>query len=604
LQFIVTAFDLENFLKDRYCGNSQKKSRVNDESKRRKSLHQDQGKASEISLKIYRDLESIVDSYVSTQTAKSLNEFASQQNASAADPGKGVQQDLTNKSIPAGRIRRKDSTNSTEKSNIATHDSNEDGKGRVQFPNTLEYGNGHFMEYGMGLPWTMLQNPSTVADSGKGIMATGAKSDVGRNVISGNAVNHVLGPFPSSGDLWIQSYMKFLNSSSNLKEPGKRSLKLPVKEELQDEKDAKTKSIARIEEQADMAQEVPRGESGIERPGRPPSYDGMVKWCVDLKRFLSQKDVMLTIEDVIPLVNNKSIYDAGTQAKHKKSLVGSTLRKRVVGIYGISWSQVATSEDKDLHKKITNASIMHAAKILMDRKGFNANGRTAGMSDEAIKNQAIALEDSQSLGDDGTGNNLGKDLQQHNRQGGSHDSKVQNSTKDNRETIICVPQNIPESPELSHIIRKSKHQFLAFEEVALLLKSASQGILPVSLQVNYRPCSGTLYLINRSKVAKFRCDGYHFRKRETHTRKLLPSKEKLNCYYAGGPGDEIQRRSYWLLTESNEEAKDSSNRLQDIVLIHYIERKSQDGDDEVTKLMFEKSLLEQKIAEINQKLNG
>ena len=602
MRFIRTAFELENFLKDRYSGNSQKKSRVNDESKGRRSWHEDQGQTNEISFKIYRELEGIVDSYVSTQTAKSLNEFASHQNASVVDPLKGAQHDVTNKSL-AGSLGRNYSSNATEKSDAPTRASNVDAKGKQQLPRSVEYGNGHFMEYGMGLPWTMLQNPSTVADNSNGIMTTGVKSDVGRSVISGNAVNHVLGPF-ASGDMWIQSYMKFLNSASNMEESRKNSLKAPVKQELNAEKDGHKKPVARIEEQAIMTQDVPRGDTGVERPGRPPSYDEMVKWCVDLKRFLSQKDVMLTIEDVIPLVNNNLIYQTGTQANHRKLLVGSTLRKRVMGIYGITWSQVATSEDKDLHKKIANPDIMHAAKILMERKGFNANGRTAGMSDEPNKEQSIAFEDTHSPGDDDTDNKVGKDQQQGTRQGGSQESKTQNNTKDRRETTICVPQNIPESPELSHIIRKSKHQFLAFEEVALLLKSASQGILPVSLQVNYRPCSGTLYLINRSKVAKFRCDGYHFRKRETHTRKLLSSKEKLNCYYAGGPGDEIQRRSYWLLIESNEEAENSSNRLQDIVLIHYMERKSPDGDDEMTKLMFEKSLLEQKIAEINEKLNG
>lgn len=35
---------------------------------------------------------------------------------------------------------------------------------------------------------------------------------------------------------------------------------------------------------------------GGDRPGRPPSYDDMVRWCVDLKRCLWQRHVPLTIE--------------------------------------------------------------------------------------------------------------------------------------------------------------------------------------------------------------------------------------------------------------------------------------------------------------------
>jgi hypothetical protein len=108
-----------------------------------------------------------------------------------------------------------------------------------------------------------------------------------------------------------------------------------------------------------------------DRPGRPPSYDIMVRWCVNLKRCLWQRHVPLTIEEAIAMVNDPALC-ARPPALSEKSrvLVASTLRKRVLGIYKITWSQIATDADPGLHDEVVDPSVHVAAGIKLKRHGM------------------------------------------------------------------------------------------------------------------------------------------------------------------------------------------------------------------------------------------
>jgi hypothetical protein len=115
-----------------------------------------------------------------------------------------------------------------------------------------------------------------------------------------------------------------------------------------------------------------------DRPGRPPSYDVMVRWCVNLKRSLWQRHVPLTIEEAVTMVNDPALC-ARPPALSEKSrvLVASTLRKRVLGIYKITWSQVATDADPGLHEEVTDPSVHAAAGIKLKKHGMEP-GRPGG----------------------------------------------------------------------------------------------------------------------------------------------------------------------------------------------------------------------------------
>lgn len=459
-----------------------------------------------------------------------------------------------------------------------------------------------------GLSWPMLQNPSTVTDHSKDRKLSMIVSECARSSQS--------------------------KAGLNLRPPQQKSINLTLKDaEMKMDSNKK----AKIQAHNQYTLEDPRSnrilhlgcyqpalEEGMYayKPGRPPSYDAMVRWCVDLKRILFQKKLNLTIDEAIALVNDSSIYACGPKTAHTKSLVASTLRKRVLGIYGMTWSQVATTTDKDVNKKIEDKSILFAATSVLNRHGLNLNGRL--ISAEAERGNSSNLSEQNTSSCLSTDQ---KDIVRPSIDFGTESDKyipgqVSHFTHGEMNNRILTATNFLEgsSTEIANtlkcIIEKARIQFLNFEEVAAIIKNAAQGKLPVSLQVNYKPKSGTLYLINRSKVAKFRCDGYDFKKRETHARKMLSSNERLNCYYAGGSKDKMQRRCYWMISDDSEAYKVTyDTRPKDLVLIHYMKNSAWSDDpnaDMITekeslsskeKLMKQKKELEYKIAEINDLLS-
>lgn len=461
-----------------------------------------------------------------------------------------------------------------------------------------------------GLPWPMLQNPSTVTDISRSHGPCGPPSGYPKSILNRQKTAEKVHQIHDASIL--TQYTKL-----NVTSAGKCSARSP--DHNVDKQGVNASGDIDSEDAHDLP--IDTDIAGVYKPGRPPSYDAMVKWCVDLKRVLFQRKVTLTIDEAITLVNDPIVYACGPKTAHTKSLVASTLRKRVLGIYGITWSQVATTLDKDVNKDIHDKDILNAATNILNRHGLNLSGRLLSaefskgnpieFSDHINKDCAVLSQGSGHLKDS-------KALEAPGRVFHSTDEILNNDTTVNR--CLVVEDLLGLSDTVKKIIKKAETQFLNFEEVAIIIKNAAQGKLPVSLQVNYQPKSGTLYLINRSKVAKFRCDGYEFKKRETHARKMLSSNERLNCYYAGGTTDNMQRRCYWLVSDDCDRVEEESvTRPKDLVLIHYINQSvwndmpskldSSDvfGEKESfhskEKLMKQKEELEQKIAELNELLS-
>lgn len=320
-----------------------------------------------------------------------------------------------------------------------------------------------------------------------------------------------------------------------------------------------------------------------DRPGRPPSYDDMVVWCVQLKRCLWRRHVPLTIEEAVAMVN-----DAYPLAKHPsiktegkgKSLVASTLRKRVLGIFKLTWSQVATDADPGSNDEIIDPSVLAAASIKLKRQGMdplhthcvnrNINltmPKAAGQQLQApppLHSTAEAMHNVV----EGNGRIHPPDL------GGKNKGDLGPKPLDSR-MLLSAPAHVHE------IIKKGYSQNLTTDEAYDLLSNGKIYGLPLCSRPDHKPEAGSMYLFDRKFTPGFRCDGYDFVRRETHAKRKVGDEVKLNCYYAGGLEDPIQRRCYWLLDENVGEKRGVS---EDLVLVHYLDPRGpgnpgRDGDD-------------------------
>jgi hypothetical protein len=136
---------------------------------------------------------------------------------------------------------------------------------------------------------------------------------------------------------------------------------------------------------------------------------------------------------------------------------------------------------------------------------------------------------------------------------------------------VCLTSSLPYiSGSVKDLLDKAKTNFLSSEEVAKLLLYGARDNLPLSEKVGYQPSSGSMYIFDRSKTTRFRCDGYEWTKRETHAKRKISNSRKINCYYAGGQNDRIQRRCYWILKE-NSTKEDFENKLANLVFVHYLD---------------------------------
>lgn len=584
LESLQNANELENFLKDRYCGGIPKKNRSTQRSLPVRTLARNEFH------NITRNLTGF-----STMANMKYNSNGSEKFPSLEAVKSGVPL-LTSRFI---QTHRKESDQNSEGENIMTPPSMNSGDSKLV--SKLADGQSISMHGYGGLPWPMLQNPSTVTDVSKT-----------RELWKNSSEDHKsLAKRPGShSPIQLSKSVNFQSEDIGMKIDSTSRPKVQRSKIFNSQSPRDNTGM-----NSDDSHHYSTEAAGIYKPGRPPSYDAMVKWCVDLKRILFQKKVNLTIDEAVALVNDPAVYACGPRTAHTKSLVASTLRKRVLGIYGITWSQVATSFDKDVNKEINDKDILFAATNMLNRHGLNLNGRLVSLGDDKGK-PFVILEQKNNMG--GPSKEQASDERISQLEHGIEQDVSEHAVNPDDNIHVMntrLHANLAGISETTRkIIKKAEIQFLSFEEVALIIKDASEGKLPISLQVNYRPQSGTLYLINRSKVAKFRCDGYDFKKRETHARKMISNNERLNCYYAGGTKDNMQRRCYWLISEDSERlSSHSSTQPKDLVLIHYMKNCAWtelpnadligESFPSKEKLMRQKEELEQKIAELNHLLS-
>lgn len=314
--------------------------------------------------------------------------------------------------------------------------------------------------------------------------------------------------------------------------------------------------------------------NATDRPGRPPSYDGMVHWCVQLKRLLCQKNVPLTIDEALALVNNPAIYQVDcSPGEHfrPRSLVASTLRKRVLGIYNLTWSQISTDIDPDGSKPITDPCVLAAAAMIYDQHGLDMMGNVPALQDQVAEETKVK-ETPESQSEE----NIHKydELED----GNKHDSHTPfgqdmsaQKAEEMKNLIISLEDSLPNiSDSCRSLISRGKQDFLCADDIFELLEEAAEGRIPISKRVHL-PLSGDIFIFDRTMTPKFRCDGLEWRRKETHAKRKLKNGFKLNCYYATGTGN-LQRRCYWVLDTV-------SSRLSNLVLVHYLRPSSKSQVD-------------------------
>lgn len=353
-----------------------------------------------------------------------------------------------------------------------------------------------------------------------------------------------------------------------------------------------------------------------DRPGRPPSYDDMVRWCVDLKRILWQRHVPLTIEEAVAMVNDPALCSSASELPKTKTLVASTLRKRVLGIYKITWSQVATDADPGQHDEVINPSVLTAASAKLRRHGMDGSARPGGLGGgPALPTNKIRIPLAMaappapgSLADASapatTGINVasehinpppkmpeaghvsaGMALTPHVTTASATVAATEKTAAEIQHSLVPIqPADCPSAAEdrlpsadrkvsspldsaipslplrVKEVLAKGRTHFLGSDEVHDLLVNAQEYGLPLSTHPQDRPSAGSMFLFDRSCTARFRCDGYEWRRRETHAKRKVGDEYKLNCYYVGGAEDEVQRRCYWLLDDKS----------SDLVFVHYL----------------------------------
>lgn len=350
-----------------------------------------------------------------------------------------------------------------------------------------------------------------------------------------------------------------------------------------------------------------------EKPGRPPSYDDMVQWCVHLKRTLSKRHVPLTIDEAVNLVNDTEFHQGILKDARSKILVASTLRKRVLGLYGLTWSQIATAHDPESSKVTSDPSILAASDKMFRKHGLNSYGYSGeNASQIPCFVPRVNIRD----GTGGAATNLSAEVE------GKREPetlvKIRNEAEKyhmdtfavdkpadppmgSKESVnpttwqigkspICLSSSLPHiSSPLKDLLDKAKTSFLASEEVAKILEEGAGDKLPLSETVGYHPPSGCMYIFDRSKTIRFRSDGYEWTKRETHAKRKLANNRKLNCYYSGGPNDKLQRRCYWIL-EGNGTKEDFEKKLTNLVFVHYLDAAKEGKNMKKLDLMVESSL--------------
>ena len=345
-----------------------------------------------------------------------------------------------------------------------------------------------------------------------------------------------------------------------------------------------------------------------DRPGRPPSYDDMVRWCVSLKRCLWQHQITLTIEEAVQMVNDPDICPHPPNMEGKaKILVASTLRKRVLGIFKMTWSQVATDADADAHQSIDEPTVLGAVAIKLRRleegdgngighctgtfmrtnaqphnipitagvhvtpmSGFDFTQHQQPRSEvngyEATENEdtGVSREDAGDALDRSYADTpVGMETSIGERERGEGESvpvlPVAHVVGVTHLLTSTSAPNLP--PKIKEILDKGGESALNPEDVYALLSQATALHLPLSTRPAEHPSAGSMFLFSRKVTGRFRQDGYDWKRRESCSKFKVSEDTKIVCYYVGGGNDPVHRRCYWLAHPT------SSN---DLVLVHYV----------------------------------
>lgn len=306
------------------------------------------------------------------------------------------------------------------------------------------------------------------------------------------------------------------------------------------------------------------------------------------------------------MVNDPNLCSTAGELPKAKTLVASTLRKRVLGIYKITWSQVATDSDPNANDEVTNPAVLGAAALKLKRHGMDPSALRVGAP--GLQMQALAAMvgppaqlqlpgapmltglgpppasptgqlPSGGIPNGANGVPSAPQAQQGEGPAASSAEQIMRAhlmgmqqpvaasdmvPAPNMERGVAIPLDASTLPNISEDVRESlkrgRTQFLTSEEVYNLLVAGREYNLPLSTRPYDRPLAGSMYLFDRSRTSRFRCDGYEWKRRETHAKRKVRDEFKLNCYYVGGPEDEVQRRCYWLLDD----------KASDLVFVHYL----------------------------------
>lgn len=118
--------------------------------------------------------------------------------------------------------------------------------------------------------------------------------------------------------------------------------------------------------------------AGKQARGRQPSFDELTLWCVRVKRAAMAKgsEYRVGIGDVVAVAN-------GLSEPHAPKINGSTLRKRLKKLSGLTWVQIGTNADgnpNDLGAE--DPSVEKAVQLL--RNGGESGGGATGLDNKAV----------------------------------------------------------------------------------------------------------------------------------------------------------------------------------------------------------------------------
>ena len=136
-------------------------------------------------------------------------------------------------------------------------------------------------------------------------------------------------------------------------------------------------SLAQTQTQTQTQTQKTQAPAGKQARGRQPSFDELTLWCVRVKRAAMAKgsEYRVGIGDVVAVAN-------GLSEPHEPKINGSTLRKRLKKLSGLTWVQIGTNADENPNDLgAEDPSVEKAVQLL--RNGGGESGAT-GLDNKAV----------------------------------------------------------------------------------------------------------------------------------------------------------------------------------------------------------------------------